>query len=166
MRRRLSWAVLGTSGVLAVVVATMANTGEPEQVASPKIIVPMADDVVIDLPQPATTRPSTVFIDVPPVAVTSETVVPAPPPVAAVQPTVAAPKKAVPTTKPVVPVPVAVPTVKVPPVVPPQPPSQSFWDMYAACQKYYGGGYYGGGHGGGYYGGNGYYGGGYYGGGR
>ncbi len=62
MRRELSWAVLGVSGALAIAVTVVLSTGSPEEAASPKIIVPTADDSVIDLPQPSTTRPSTDFI--------------------------------------------------------------------------------------------------------
>lgn len=135
MRRRLSWAVLGTSGVLAVVVATVISTSEPETTtASPKIIVPMADDPVVDVPGAPTIRPSTVFIDVPPVAVTSETAIPQPPPGIPAQPAVAAPKKATPIVKPVVPI----PAVKVPAVVPTRQAEQSIWNIYAAYLAYYG----------------------------
>jgi hypothetical protein len=94
VRRKLGWAALGTSGVLAVAVAVVISTSEPVEAPSPKIIVPMAGDAEIDLPQPATTRPSSVFIDVPPAAVTSQTA--PPPPVTPARPAVAAPKKASP----------------------------------------------------------------------
>jgi hypothetical protein len=116
----------------------MISTGEPETTASPKIIVPMADDAVVEVPAAPTTRPSTVFIDVPPVAVTSETAIPQPPEIPT-QPAIAAPKKATPIVKPVVPV----PTVKVPAVVPVQQAKQSIWDIYAVYLNYYGStGYY------------------------
>jgi hypothetical protein len=141
VRRRLSWAVLGTSGVLAVVVATMVSTGEPEEpTAGPKIIVPRADDAVVDLPTSSGPRPSTVFIDVPQVAVTSDAVVPVPP-VDPAPPAVAAPKKATSTpAKPVLPV----PTVKAPPVMPTPDPAQFYWGPYPGYMNYYGGyGYYG-----------------------
>jgi hypothetical protein len=134
VRRRLSWAVLGTSGVLAVVVATMISTGGPEETtASPKIIVPMADDAAADLPTSSRDRPSTVFIDVPQVAVTSEPVPQAPP-------AVAAPKKATSAAaKPVLPV----PTVTVPPVLPAPDPARFFWGPYPGYYGYYGpNGYY------------------------
>jgi hypothetical protein len=70
-----------------------SSTSAPEQAAGPQIIVPEADDAVIDLPPATTTRPSTLFIDVPPAAVTSEKAVP--PPATASQP-IAVPKKASP----------------------------------------------------------------------
>lgn len=144
MRRKANWAVLGTSGVLAAIVATMfAN-----QPGSPGIVVPQAQGTALEVP--GTSVADKVFL--PPVVVTMETTVPPPPPATgpAAKPRPAAPKA-------------KAPAPAAPPQAPPATKPQrqwSYWDWYMANRgPYYGGGYrYDGGyrdgyHDGGYYGG-------------
>ncbi|CAM3880375.1 hypothetical protein KIPE111705_29600 [Kibdelosporangium persicum] len=115
MRRRLSWAAVGTSGVLAVIVATTMNTPPDSEPRRTKITVPQAEELNGHLPRHDRGQPETVFIPVvPPVAVTSATS------------TVPSPPKPAPKPKKTPPSPPPPPAKTTPPRMAPATPS--YWD--------------------------------------
>lgn len=137
MRRRLSWAAVGTSGVLAVIVATTMTNQSDSAPQAGKIIVPQAGELDGYIPSRDKTEQETVFIPiVPPVAVTSasSTVPPPPPPPKQQRKQTPAPK----------------PKKTTPAPAPPKttPDYPSYWDAYWSYRY----GYYGYGYRDGYYG--------------
>nr|WP_042197291.1 hypothetical protein [Kibdelosporangium sp. MJ126-NF4]CEL22864.1 hypothetical protein [Kibdelosporangium sp. MJ126-NF4]CTQ90004.1 hypothetical protein [Kibdelosporangium sp. MJ126-NF4] len=143
MRRKVNWAVIGATGVLAAIVATTLVSQHDSAPRSPKITVPQANGLESSQPGDAKPQTPTVYIPiVPPVAVTSASSAvqtPAQPPAAApssetpVRPVeqVVAPKKN-PPAAPVPPKNTVSPTKTVPPKTTTSKPSQgpSYWDVF------------------------------------
>ncbi|WP_125728168.1 hypothetical protein [Kibdelosporangium aridum] len=125
MRRRLSWAAVGTSGVLAAIVATTMSNQSGSEPQRGKIIVPQAEELNGYIPS-TDEKPPTVFIPVvPPVAATSATsTVPPPPP--------PPPRKQTPAPKPKKPAPPPPTTVAPPPAQRP-----SYQDRYWSYWYYH-----------------------------